>query len=221
VNDNRRAISERQYGRAELGLPERGIVFCCFNSSYKISPAEFDIWMRLLARVDGSVLWLLQDTARAAANLAEEARARGMDPGRLVFAGRMPHAEHLARHRRADIFLDTFNYNAHTTAGDALWAGLPLVTLSGRSFAARVGGSLLYAIGLPELVTDSAEAYEQLALDLATNPARLAAVKAKLAANRLTTPLFDTEASTRALEDAYEAMHRQALCGSLVHATPR
>ena len=150
VNDNRRAISERQYSRAELGLPEQGIVFCCFNSSYKISPAEFDIWMRLLARTDGSVLWLLQDTARAAANLAAEARARGIDPGRLVFAGRMAHAEHLARHRRADIFLDTFNYNAHTTASDALWAGLPLVTRSGQSFAARVGGSLLHAIGLPE-----------------------------------------------------------------------
>jgi predicted O-linked N-acetylglucosamine transferase (SPINDLY family) len=201
------AVSPRRFSRAELGLPEQSFVFCCFNNSYKISPAEFDIWMRLLGRVEGSVLWLLRDNDLAAVHLGREAQARGIDPARLVFAGRAPHDEHLARHRCADLFLDTFNYNAHTTAVDALWAGLPLVTRPGRSFPARVAASLLQAIGLPELVTDSAEAYEQLALALATDSARLAAVTAKLAANRAAMPLFDTAQFTRDVESAYDKMY--------------
>ena len=208
ANDNLRVVAEEGCDRTTFGLPEDGFVFCCFNNSYKISPAEFGTWMNLLAKVPGSVLWLSKDSDLAAANLAREAAARGIDPGRLVFAGRVPdHAEYLARYRCADLFLDTFNYNAHATASDVLWAGLPLVTKTGRSFPARVAGSLLHAVGMPELVTDTAEAYERLALDLATDPVRLAGVKAKLAANRLITPLFDSEAFTRDIESAYDLMY--------------
>jgi predicted O-linked N-acetylglucosamine transferase (SPINDLY family) len=206
VNDRERTISDKVFTRAQLGLPEEGFVFCSFNNNYKITPAEFDIWMRLLARVEGSVLWLLQDNEWAAGNLRREAAARGVDPARLVFAERAPNAEHLARQRCGDLFLDTFKVNAHTTASDALWAGLPIVTKLGKSFVARVAGSLLHAIGLPELVTETDEAYEDLALELATNPAKLAAVREKLAANRLTTPLFDTERYTRDFEDLLEDM---------------
>jgi predicted O-linked N-acetylglucosamine transferase (SPINDLY family) len=204
VNDRGRPISARYFSRGELGLPGEGFVFCCFNNNYKISPAEFDIWMRLLSKVGDSVLWLLEANKWAKANLRKEAEARGVDPQRLVFAERVAPPLHLARHRCADLFLDTFHYNAHTTGSDALWGGLPLVTKMGRSFPSRVAASLLTAIGLPELVTASPDAYEQLALDLATNRDRLRAVKAKLAANRLTTPLFDTEAFTRHIEHGYE-----------------
>jgi predicted O-linked N-acetylglucosamine transferase (SPINDLY family) len=204
VNDSARAIADRTFQRVELGLPETGFVFCSFNNNYKITPAEFDIWMRLLARVDGSVLWLLRDNEWAETNLRKEAQARGVDPGRLIFADRMALPDHLARHRCADLFLDSFNCNGHTTASDALWAGLPIVTRLGESFAARVAGSLLHAIGMPELVTETALDYERMALDLATNPDRLATTKAKLAANRMTTPLFDTEQSARHIECAYE-----------------
>lgn len=204
VNDDQRAISDAPQSREAQGLPAAGFVFCCFNQAYKISPAEFDIWMRLLTKVEGSVLWLLKDNHWAEANLRKEAAVRGVDPERLIFAERVPETEHLARHRCADLFLDTFNYNAHTTACDALWTGLPVVTKLGKSFAARVGGSLLYAINLPELVTTTPEDYEQLALGLATDPDKLAEIKAKLADNRLTTPLFDTERFTRNIEQAYE-----------------
>jgi len=213
TTDDRRAASDRVFTRRELGLPEDGVVFCSFNNSYKFSPAEFDVWMRLLSRIEGSVLWLRLDDERAKANLGREAEARGIDRSRLVFAGRLPLGEHFARHRCADLFLDTFNYNAHCTAFDALWAGLPLVTLSGRSWPSRVAGSQLHAIGLSELVTQSTEAYEQLAFDLATDPARLAAVKAKLEANRWTTPLFDTDGMTRAFETAYDEMYERRLRG--------
>jgi predicted O-linked N-acetylglucosamine transferase (SPINDLY family) len=204
VNDSDRAVSGKVFRRADLGLPELGFVFCSFNNNYKITPAEFDIWMRLLGKVEGSVLWLLQDNEWAAANLKREAAARGIDPARLIFAERAPNAEHLARQRCADLFLDTFKVNAHTTASDALWAGLPIVTKLGNSFVARVAGSLLHAIGLPELVTETNEAYEALALDLATNPAKLTAIREKLAANRLTTPLFDTARYTSDFETLLE-----------------
>jgi predicted O-linked N-acetylglucosamine transferase (SPINDLY family) len=160
--------------------------------------------MRLLGEVDGSVLWLLKGNRWAEGNLRKEAAARGIDPGRLVFAEIMATPDHLARQRCADLFLDTFNYNAHTTASDALWAGLPVVTKLGDGFAARVAASLLNAIGMPERVTATAADYEQLALELATNADRLAEVKAKLVANRMTTALFDTERFTRQLEQAYE-----------------
>ncbi len=209
ANDNRRDISDRRFTRDELGLPENGFVFCCFNNSFKISAAEFDVWMSLLSAVEGSVLWLLKDNKWAEANLRREAVARGVAPERLVFAERAPAAEHLARHRCADLFLDTFNYNAHTTASDALWVGLPLVTKLGKSFAARVAGSLLSAIDMPELITDSVEAYEHLALELATQPERLAAIRAKLAANRLTTPLFDSERYARHIERAFDLAYQR------------
>jgi len=206
VNDSERAVSTKTFTRASLGLPEDAFVFCSFNNNYKITPAEFDIWMRLLDRVQGSVLWLLQDNEWAAANLRREAQARGIDPARLIFAERAPNAEHLARQRCADLFLDTFKVNAHTTASDALWVGLPLVTKLGNSFVARVAGSLCHAIGAPELVTDTPETYEALAYELATNPAKLAAIREKLIANRLTTPLFDTERYTRDFEALLEGM---------------
>jgi predicted O-linked N-acetylglucosamine transferase (SPINDLY family) len=213
VNDNTRAIAERAPTRAEASLPDGVFVFCCFNNTFKISPAEFDIWMRLLARVDGSVLWLLEANRWAAENLRKQAQRRGIDPARLVFAPRASVAEHLARHRLADLFLDTFSYNAHTTAADALWAGLPLITKAGEGFAARVGASLLSAVGLPELIATHAATYEQLALDLATNPDKLAAIKAKLAANRLTTPLFNTERFARHLESAFDKAYARYLRG--------
>ena len=199
-NDNKREISSATTTRADFGLPETAFVFCCFNNNYKISPREFDIWMRLLQQVDGSVLWLLKSNKWAEHNLRKEAELCGVDPTRLVFAEKVSHADHLARHKHADLFIDTFNYNAHTTASDALWGGLPVVTKQGKQFAARVAASLLNAVGLPELITDTEEHYERLILALATRPEKLAAIRAKLAKNRLQKPLFDTERYTRNFE---------------------
>jgi protein O-GlcNAc transferase len=213
VNDNLRPIAAEAATRGAMGLPETGFVFCCFNNSFKISPAEFDIWMRLLGAVDSSVLWLLRANRWAEENLRRAAEKRGLDPARLVFAARLPAAQHLARHRLADLFLDTFAYNAHTTASDALWAGLPLVTRAGRGFAARVGASLLKAMDLAELVSETAEAYERLALDLATAPDRLAEIRSRLQTNRTTQPLFDSEAVTRHIEHAFEETFRRYLRG--------
>ncbi|WP_395710655.1 tetratricopeptide repeat protein [Reyranella sp.] len=213
VNDSRRTISDRLVTRAELGLPDHGFVFCCFNGNYKILPATFATWMRLLRQVDGSVLWLLGDSPASIANLRHEAANHGVDGERLVFAGRMPLAEHLARHRAADLFLDTLPYNAHTTASDALWAGLPVLTCIGRSFASRVAASLLGAVGLTELVTTSEADYEALALALARDPERLARLKARLAASRATAPLFDAPRFTAALERAYLQMHARHQAG--------
>ncbi len=210
VNDDQRPIAETPVTRGEFGLPADGFVFCCFNNNYKITSAEFDVWMRLLHRVDGSVLWLLRDNEMAAASLRQEAERRGICSSRLVFADRAPLPEHLARHRCADLFLDTFNINAHTTASDALWAGLPVLTKAGRSFVARVAASLLHAHGLPELVAETVEDYERLALDLATDPTRLAAVKRKVAAHRATAPLFDSARTTRDLEAVYRQLVAEA-----------
>ena len=193
VNDRKRVISDKAFNRSDVGLPSQGFVFCCFNNNYKIMPRVFDCWMRILKQVEGSVLWLLEDNASAASNLKKEAMARGVSSERLVFAKRIPLPEHLARHKLADLFLDTLPYNAHTTASDALWAGLPVLTCIGETFAGRVAASLLNAIRLPELITTTPEAYEQMAIDLATHPEKLAAIKHKLAENRLTTPLFDTK----------------------------
>ena len=194
--------------RAQCGLPDAGFVFCCFNASYKILPDMFAIWMRLLAEIQGSVLWLLETNAQATANLRREARARGIASERLVFAPRVPVARHLARHAVADLFLDTFPCNAHTTANDALFAGLPLITCRGETFASRVSGSQLIAIGLPELVTESLAAYEALALDLARQPEHLARCRERIRSSRVTSPLFDAAGYTRALEglllDAWE-----------------
>lgn len=213
VNDSGRPIAERAFTRAELGLPERGFVFCCFNGTHKIAPDIFDGWMRILKQVNGSVLWLLADHPATIGNLTREAAARGVDPKRLVFARRIPPAEHLARHRAADLFLDTLPYNAHTTACDALWAGLPVLTRIGETFAGRVAASLLGAIGLRELITETSADYERRAIALAADPVRLAAIRGRLAQNRLTAPLFDTRLFTRHMEAAFAAMHRRHQAG--------
>ena len=206
VNDSKRKIAERTPTRGEAGLPEIGFAFCCFNNNYKITPQLFDIWMRLLGRVPGSVLWLLEGDRWARQNLMNEAQARGIDSERLIFAPRAALGEHLARHRLADLFLDTLPCNAHTTASDALWAGLPVLTCAGNTFAGRVAGSLLRAVGLSELVTENLQVYEALALKLAQDARLLGKLRAKLASNRLTYPLFDTDRFRRHIESAFVTM---------------
>ena len=206
VNDRKRTISERQFTREELGLPENCFVFCCFNNNYKIQPEIFNGWMHILNAVEGSVLFLYAENERSKANLINEASSRGVDSARLVFGGHIPMEEYLARYRACDLFLDTFPYNAGTTASDALWVGLPVLTLIGQSFASRVAASLLNAIGLPELITSTQDEYVALAIELALNPKKLAAIKLKLANNRLSTPLFDTPLFTKHLELAYIQM---------------
>ena len=209
VNDRNRKVSLNTKLKEDYGLPSSAFVFCCFNNNFKILPATFAGWMRILKAIEGSVLWLFQDNTWAVESLKQEAANHGVDPSRLVFAERMPLSEHLARQRQADLFLDTFPYNAHTTTSDALWAGLPVLTLMGISFASRVAARLLNAIGLPELITNTQEEYEALAIALASNPEKLAALKQKLASNRLTTPLFDTPQFTKDLERAYVQMYER------------
>jgi protein O-GlcNAc transferase len=203
VNDSQRLISEHGMSREECGLPEEAFVFCCFNNPYKILPEIFEIWVELLRRIERSVFWLFEEHPAASANLRKEAEKRGVSADRLVFAHKMPLPDHLARHRHADLFLDTLPYNAHTTASDALWAGLPVLTCLGKTFAGRVGESLLRAVGLPELVAGSLNEYQTLALKLANEPALLAAIRAKLAHNRNKCPLFHTARFTRHIEAAY------------------
>jgi protein O-GlcNAc transferase len=206
INDDRRPIAERTPTREECGLPDTAFVFCCFNHSQKILPDIFDIWMRLLGTIENSVLWLLDGGSTASANLRAEAEKRGVSPRRLIFAPNVSLAAHLARHRQADLFLDTLPYNAHTTASDALWAGLPVLTCLGATFAGRVAGSLLKAIGLDALITHSLSEYEALAVKLAREPAYLASIKDRLARNRNAFPLFDTRRATRQIETAYLTM---------------
>src|SRR5437867_3440921 len=206
ANDSRRKIAERTPTRIEVGLPEQGFVFCCFNNSYKILPKMFDVWMRLLTQAPGSLLWILEDNAAAAENLRREARTRGVDPGRLVFAPRVGAAEYRARCRLADLFLDTLPYNGHGTTSDMLWAGLPVLTCAGSTFAGRVAGSLLHAVGLPELVTASLEEYQALALKLARGDPLLGELRARLHRNRASAPLFDTDRFRRHIESAYRTM---------------
>ena len=206
VNDSRRKVAESAPTRMEVGLPEHGFVFCCFNNSYKILPAMFDIWMRLLTDVPGSVLWVLAENAAAEENLRREAQARGVDPARLVFAPRVGAAEYRARCRLADLYLDTLPYNGHGTASDMLWAGLPVLTCAGSTFAGRVAGSLLHAVGLPELVTASLEEYEALALKLAREDRLLGELCTRLRRNRDSALLFDTDRFRRHIESAYRTM---------------
>jgi protein O-GlcNAc transferase len=207
ANDERRRISERRPTRAECQLPDTAFVFCCFNNAAKILPETFDIWMRLLAAKDNSVLWLPDPHPTARQNLRREAEKRGISPDRLIFAAKTPLlADHLARLGNADLFLDTLPYNAHTTASDALWAGVPLITCLGSSFASRVAASLLKAVGLGELVTSSLQDYETLALELVNDAVRLRVVRERLARNRTTHPLFNTKRFTRHIEAAYAAM---------------
>jgi predicted O-linked N-acetylglucosamine transferase (SPINDLY family) len=213
VNDGKRRIAPRRYGREELGLPRGGFVYCCFNNNYKIMPATFGIWMRILQRVPGSVLWLLKDNALAARNLRAAAEGHGVSAERLVFAPRVAVEEHLARQACADLFLDTLPCNAHTTASDALWAGLPVLTCPGEGFAARVAGSLVRAVGLAELIAPSMASYAELAVALAADAGRLGELRARLGRNRLSAPLFDTQRYARHLESAYEQIHARSQSG--------
>jgi predicted O-linked N-acetylglucosamine transferase (SPINDLY family) len=213
ANDRSRSVSSRTFGRAELGLPASGFVFCCFNASYKITPTMLDRWVRIVRRVPGSVLFLYAANETVERNLRREAQQRGLEPQRLVFGGKLPPPEYLARYRTADLFLDTEPYNAGTTASDALWAGLPVLTCAGEAFAARVAASLLRAIDLPELITSGPREYEDRAVELAVNPGRLAAIRQKLEDHRLTTPLFDVQQFTRHLEAAYAAAFERYQAG--------
>ncbi|HUH91967.1 MAG TPA: hypothetical protein VL742_02330, partial [Casimicrobiaceae bacterium] len=199
-SDTKRPIASVVPSRAGCGLPEGGFVFSCFNQSYKILPKMFSLWMRLLATVPGSVLWLSPESDTARSNLRREAAMRGIDPERLVFAPRVALPEHLARHAHADLFLDTAPYNAGAACNDALFMGVPVLTCSGQTMASRVAGSQLTAIGLPELITSDLEEYEALAIELATNRERLLSVRTRLAANRQTHPLFDMARFARALD---------------------
>lgn len=213
VNDRKRIIADKTFTREELGLPSKGFVFCCLNNNYKIRPDTFDLWMRILIQVEDSVLWLLADNETIERNLRAEAELRGVDKERLVFAKNLPLPEYLGRYRSAGLFLDTSPYNAGTTASDALWAGLPVLTLLGETFAGRMAASLLHAIHLPELITRTSEEYEKLAVTLATQPEKLEGIKQKLASNRLTTPLFDTEQFTKNIEAAYTQIYERYHAG--------
>jgi len=203
VNDSRRHISDRVFTKTELGLPEEGFIFCCFNNSYKILPQTFDLWMEILKNVEGSVLWLYSDTLQTVINLKREAEARGILSQRLIFAVMMPHAEHLARHRCADLFLDTLPYNAHTTASDALWAGLPVLTCMGESFASRVAASLLSAVNLEELIETDPTTYVQKAIEIAQSPEKMIYLKNKLKSNLPGSHLFNTDQFTKNIEMSY------------------
>jgi predicted O-linked N-acetylglucosamine transferase (SPINDLY family) len=211
-NDRNRPISAAPPRSAE-NLPEDAFVFCSFNQSYKIIPKVFDIWCKLLSSVPGSVLWLLESPAASMDNLRKEARARGIDPQRLVFAAKKPLADHLGRLQLADLALDTFPYGSHTTGSDALWAGVPLITRPGNTFASRVAASLLTAAGLPELITETWDAYFALALELANDAARRQDLRQRMAKQRLTSPLFDTHGFTIHLERLFEQIWAQHATG--------
>jgi predicted O-linked N-acetylglucosamine transferase (SPINDLY family) len=211
--DATRILAAEFPSRAEAGLPETGFVFCCFNNTFKISPALFDVWMRLLLANEGSVLWLFANNEFARANLKREAEARGVAAERLIFAGHVAHEAHLARLTLADLFLDTLPYNAHTTASDALWAGVPVLTCRGDAFPARVAASLVAAANLPELITHSLSDYEELANTLARDSERLASLKRRLSESRNAAPLFDGERYRRHVEAAFLTMQERALRG--------
>jgi len=213
VNDDKRARPSHAFSREELGLPANGVVFCCFNNTYKFSPGVFAAWMRILKRTENSILFLYADSETAAANLRREAEARGIAPERLIFGKRLGMADYLARYKAADLFLDTLPYNAGTTASDALWMDLPVLTCTGAAFASRMAASLLRALDLPELITNNLEDYESRAVELAMDTARLAALKQKLARTRVTSGLFNTAAFTRNLENAYTQMSERARAG--------
>jgi predicted O-linked N-acetylglucosamine transferase (SPINDLY family) len=207
VNDSKQSIPASVSTRQDYGLPEAGFVFCCFNSTFKITPTTFDSWGRILKQVDGSVLLIYIAKESAKTNLTKEIALRGIDPSRLIFAERLPMLEYLARYRVADLFLDTHPYNAGTTASDALRMGLPVLTCMGSSFVSREAASVINAVNLPELITNTQEQYESLAVELATNPEKLKVIKDKLVDNLFTTPLYDTPLFTRHLESAYLAMY--------------
>jgi len=213
VNDSKRPVVERTLTREELGLPSTGFVFSCFNANHKITPATFAVWMRILLRVKGSSLFLYAGNEVAERNLRREAERFGVHSHRIVFGKYLAQEDYLTRFRTMDLFLDTLPYNAGTTASDALWAGLPVLTCAGHAFAARVAASLLVAVGLPELVTSTNEQYEAKAVQLAENPALLSEIKWKLTQNRFTSALFDTRSFTKHLEVAYTRVHELRYSG--------
>jgi protein O-GlcNAc transferase len=206
VNCNR-AMSDKVFTREEFGLPNDGFVYCCFNNSHKITPAVFDVWMRILKSVEGSVLWLFVDNAVAIANLRKEAERRGVSADRIIIADRLPMPEHLARHKLADLFLDTLPYTAHTTCSDALWAGLPVLTLIGESYPARVSAAILNSMGLPDLITNTQEEYEFKAIEFGNDADKLWEIRERLSKNKLTSPVYDVKKMTKSVEAAYEAMY--------------
>ena len=213
ANDNKKKLSTKPVSRNGSNLPAEGFIYCCFNNNYKITPPIFMAWMRILSKSNNSYLWLLADNGSAKQNLQREAKTQGIDPARLLFAERVGLDEHISRHQLADLFLDTLPYGAHTTASDALWGGVPLLTVKGNTFPGRVGASLLEAVGLPEMITHSVEEYEAKAIFLANNPLDLAAVRTKLSANRLTKPLFDTKLFTEHLELGFSIMYDRYCAG--------
>lgn len=206
VNDSRRDLPTRVFTREDLGLPLDGFIFACFNDNYKISPDVFDAWMNILKKVDGSILFLYAENQWAQANLIEEAELRGISKNRLIFGARLSPNEYLARYQVCDLILDTSPYNSGTTASDALWVGSPVLTLTGESFASRVAASILTALNLPELITNSLGAYQARAIELATDVVKMDVIKKKLASSRVAAPLFDTSSFTVSLEDAYKQM---------------
>ncbi|MDP6728307.1 MAG: hypothetical protein QF407_05155, partial [Gammaproteobacteria bacterium] len=207
VNDSKQSLPEDVFSRQDLGLPETGFVFCCFNNTFKFTPTTFDGWGRILKQVDDSVLLIYVDNETAKTNLTKEIVLRGIQPNRLIFAERLPKLEYLARYRLADLFLDTLPYNAGTTASDALRMGLPVLTCMGNSFASRMAASVINAINLPELITSTQEQYESVAIELATDAEKLKIIKDKLADNLAAAPLYDTPLFTRHLESAYLTMY--------------
>jgi predicted O-linked N-acetylglucosamine transferase (SPINDLY family) len=207
VNDSKQSLPEAVFTRQDLGLPKTGFVFCCFSNTFKLTPATFDGWGRILKQVDNSVLLIYVDDETAKINLTKEIVLRGIQPSRLIFAEQLPKLEYLARYRQADLFLDTLPYNAGTTASDALRMGLPVLTCMGSSFVSREAASVINAINLPELITSTQEQYESLAIELATDPEKLKIIKDKLADNLATAPLYDTPLFTRHLESAYLTMY--------------
>jgi len=209
VNISQRSFSKISLSRVDLGLPEESFVFCSFNNTYKISPSTFALWMQILKAVDKSVLWILVSNDETAKNLINEAEKSGVNKSRLVFAKYVSVEKHLSRIKHADLFVDSLPYNAHTTTSDALRMGLPVLTCLGKSFASRVAASLLNAVGLPELITTSQKEYEALAIELATNPKKLKAIKDKLAKNLPSSPLFDTHLFTKHLESAYKTIYER------------
>ena len=206
ANDTKRNISNKKFLREELSLPNESFVFCCFNNNYKITPNMFDVWARLLKKIDNSVLWLIEGNPEATENLKKEAKIRNIDVSRLIFAKRMKLEDHLARHKNADLFLDTLPYNAHTTASDSLWAGLPVLTCLGKAFPGRVAASLLRSLDLPELITYSENEYISKAEELALNPEKLTLIKNKLDINKFSQPLFNIELFCRSLESAFKVI---------------
>ena len=213
ANDTKRNISDKKFLREELSLPKKSFVFCCFNNNYKITPNMFDVWARLLKKIDNSVLWLIEGNSEATENLKKEAKIRNIDASRLIFAKRMKLEDHLARHKNADLFLDTLPYNAHTTASDSLWAGLPVLTCLGKAFPGRVAASLLRSLDLPELITYSENEYVAKAEELALNPERLRVIKNKLDTNKFLQPLFNAELFCRNLESAFKIIFEKYSLG--------